>query len=416
MPPAAKIGGMSLSSSPHEQYKQLAQDGNPALRAQVGADPAAPPELLYYLSTDKDEQVRRAVAGNEATPWQAAAKQAADESRMVRAALARKVGRALQSAGADGPTHKQLLAALDQLCRDTEAEVRQAVAVTLQDTAFLPPPLARLLAGDSERAVAGPVLRFCLSLSDEDLVGLVRHAQHDWVPVEVAGRSHLSNTVANAVWESGNAEAAAVLLGNQAETLPAIIEEATEAAAVEVILQKPLVAHPQLNASQMERLATFVDAGLLGTLAARAQLSRGESSDVSKVIRRRLDWAEWRRKAGQGVEAEKARARALFERGQLDDIAVSDAVASGEKAFVVTALALLAKTEDALAEKVLAHQSAKGITALCWKAGISMRTCRQVQIRTARLPVGKALNAREGFHYPMPEPDMTWQLEFYGII
>ena len=407
---------MSLSPFSHEHYKQLAQDSNPALRAQVGADPAAPPELLYYLSTDKDEQVRCVVAGNEATPWQAASSQAADESRMVRAALARKVGRALRLAGADGPTHKQLLATLEKLCRDTETEVRQAVAVTLQDTAFLPPAMARLLAEDSERLVAGPVLRFCLSLTDEDLVGLVKRAHHEWVPVEVASRPRLSNTVANAVWESGNIKAAAVLLGQQTETLPAIIEEATEAASVEIILQKPLVAHPQLNATQMERLATFVDAELLTTLAERATLSRGENSDVSKVIRRRLDWAEWRKKSGQGVEAEKSRARTLYGNGQLDDAAMSDAVASGEKAFIVTALALLAKTEEALVEKVLEHQSAKGITALCWKAGISMRTCRQVQIRTARLPIGKALNAREGFHYPLPEADMTWQLEFYGIL
>lgn len=396
-----------------ERYKQLARDENPALRALVGSDPAAPPELLYYLTSDKDEQVRRAVAENEATPLQAMPNQAQDESRLVRAALARKVGRVLPKLGEGNAAYGLLMATLESLCRDTAVEVRQTVAVTLQDTALLPPKLARELAQDSERAVAGPVLRFCLSLTDDDLVALVRGARRDWVPIEVASRANLSNGVAVAVWESGNSEAAAIMLGNTgAVAPPVVLEEAVEIADVEVVLQKPLVQHPGLSRSQMERLATFVDGELLSTLAERAQLSRGETSDVSGVIRRRLDWAEWRKKGGTGSE----RAKALFDRNQLDDAAVSDAIAWGERDFVVTALALLAKTIEPLVLKVLEHQSPKGITALCWKAGLAMRTCRQVQIRTARVALGKALNARDGLYYPLPEADMKWQLEFYGIL
>lgn len=407
--------GQPVSDS--ERYKELARDENPALRALVAGDPAAPPELLYYLSTDKDEQVRAQVAGNEITPLQAIPNQTQDESRLVRAALARKVARVLPKLGAGHASEKLLMSTLETLCHDTAVEVRQAVVSTLQDTAFFPPALARHLASDVERSVAGPVLRFCLSLSDDDLVELVKGARQDWVVVEVAGRANISNTVANAVWESGNGEAAAVLLGNiTADTTPAVLDEATEAAPFEVLLQKPLVQHPRLNASQMERLATFVDSELLATLAERAKLGRAENSDVSKVIRRRLDWVEWRKKSGQGAERERERAKALFERGQLDDAAVSDAVAWGERSFIVTALALKAQTPEALAEKVLEHQSAKGITALCWKAGLTMRTCRQVQIRIARVPMGKALNAREGFYYPLSEADLKWQLEFYGIL
>lgn len=404
---------MSAVPSTPDQYKQLAQDENPALRAQVAADPSAPPELLYYLATDKDEQVRTRVADNDSTPLQAVSQQAKDESWQVRAALARKVARVMPRLGNTLVARRMLMSALDTLCRDTAVEVRQAAIATLQDTAVLPPHLARELAEDSAREVAGPVLRFCLSLSDDDLVDMIKNTRREWVAVEVASRSNLSNTVANAVWESGHTEAAAVLLGNiTANTAPAVIEEATEAATVEVQLQPPLVGNPKLTPAQIERLATFVDSSLLGTLAERAKLSRAESSDVSRVIRRRLDWADWRK---QG-DKEQERAKALFDRGQLDDAALSDAIAWGERSFVVTALALLAKTDEALVEKVLGHQSPKGITALCWKAGISMRTCRQVQIRTARVPIGKSLNAREGFYYPLPEADLNWQLEFYGII
>lgn len=392
-------------------HKELAQSADPAVRARVAADVAAPPELLYYLSSDKADEVRAAAAGNEATPIQAAPALVMDESRYVRAALARKIGRVLSRMG-EGASSQIILSTLEKLCSDTAVEVRQAVAVTLQDTAFLPPALARQLAEDGERAVAGPVLRFCLSLSDDDLVALVRNAKREWVPVEVAGRANLSNEVAAAVWESGNAEAAAILLGNTtASTTPALLDEATDTAAVEVELQAPLVRHPRLNHDQIERLASFVDGELLGVLNQRV-MSRGELSDVSGTIRRRLDWAEWRKKGGTG----SVRAQALFDRKQLDDAAVSDAIAWGERDFIVTALALLARTPEAVVQKVLEHQSPKGITALCWHAGLAMRTCRLVQIRTARVPAAKALNAREGFHYPLPEADMKWQLEFYGII
>lgn len=392
--------------------KALAQSPAATQRAEAASAEDAPPELLYYLTTDRDENVRQAAAGNAATPLQTAPLLVQDESRMVRAALARKLGRVLPTMP-EGMSRKSVLEALETLGHDTAADVRAAVAVTLRDTAFLPPALARSLAEDSEREVASPVLRFSLSLSDKDLIELVRGAKREWVPVEVAHRKVISNDVAMAVWESGNQEAAAVLLSNRgAETSPAILDEAIEEAVIVTELQPPLARHPQLSSAQLERLAIFVDGSLLETLASRAQLDRGTLSDVSAVIRRRLDWAAWRKKGGSGAE----RAQALFKRRELDDAAVSDAVAWGERDFVVTALALLAKTQDALVEKVLAHQSPKGITALCWKAGIAMRTCRMLQIRIARVPVMKALYARGGTDYPLSAADLKWQLEFYGIV
>jgi uncharacterized protein (DUF2336 family) len=416
MPPGVTIGSMSLSASDpssFEHLKLLARDENPAIRALVAQDQAAPPELLYYLGDDVDVQVRRTVAENDGAPLQMWPRQARDENELVRAALARKIARVLPRLQDMANARAIVNETLASLCRDQALAVRQAVAVSLQDTSFLPPPLALRLAQESERAVAGPILRFCLSLGEDDLVNLVRRARQEWVPVEVAGRRHVPARLAQAIWESGNSEAASVLLANRgAEVSGLMLEEATTAAEVEVVLQKPLIAHPQLSLAQMTRLAGILDTGLLAALAGRVSTERGEVSLVSGIIRRRLDWAAWRAKGASGAE----RAKALQVRHELDDAAISDAVAWGERDFIVTALALRAQTDPALVEKVLQHQSPKGITALCWKAGLSMRTCRQVQIRTARIPAAKALNAREGFHYPLPEADLRWQLEFYGII
>lgn len=398
--------------SRQDELKTLAQSFDAASRVKAAASGDAPPELLYYLTSDKDETVRQAAAENVATPLQAAPILVQDESRLVRAALARKLGRVLPNLP-EGVSRQSILQTLETLCRDTATEVRAAVAVTLRDTALLPPALARQLAEDSEREVASPVLRFSLSLTDKDLIALIQKAKHDWVPVEVAHRKQLSNDVAVAVWESGNQEAAAVLLSNLEVTpAPALMEEAVEAAMVAPVLQAPLVRHPRLDPQQLERLAGFVDGSLLETLAERAQLDRGTLSDVSAVVRRRLDWAAWRKKGGSGAE----RARTLHHRGQLDDAAVSDAIAWGERDFVVTALALLAGTGEEVVENILSHQSPKGITALCWKAQLAMRTCRMLQFRIARVPVMKVLSARGGIDYPLPETDMRWQLEFYGVM
>lgn len=395
-----------------EELKSLAQSFDEVSRAKAAAAPDAPPELLYYLSSDKSAQVRQAAAENEATPLQAAPILVRDESHLVRAALARKLGRVLPTLP-EGLSRSSVLESIEALCKDTASDVRQAVAVTLRDTAFLPPHLARLLADDSEREVASPVLRFSMSLTDKDLIELVRSSKREWLPVEVAQRHALSTEVAVAVWESGNREAEALLLGNNSAVTPSdVLDEAVEEAVVITEFQPPLVRHPQLNAAQMERLAAFVDGGLLETLASRAEMDRGTLSDVSAIVRRRLDWAAWRKRGGKGSE----RARALFMRQQLDDAAVSDAIAWGDRDFVVAALALLAVTQDDMVEKILSHQSPKGITALCWRAGLAMRTCRMLQIRIARVPVMKALYARGGTDYPLPEADLIWQLEFYGVL
>ena len=407
---------MSFEALTPDQYKQRAAAPEAATRALVAADPAAPPELLYYLAADRDETVRLAIANNNATPMQATPVQAKDASAAVRAAVARKVCRILPQLG-EGMTRTLAMQTIELLCADVSVDVRRMVAVTLQDTAFLPEKLALQLAEDAERSVASPVLRFCLSLTDADLVQLIRRQRQDWVPVEIAQRRTLSNDVAVAIWESGNTEAATLLLGNNgAQTNPAVLDEATEEAAVVTSYQAPLVNHPALQPAQLERLATFVDGELLSVLDQRARLMRGELSDVSEVVRRRLEWTNWRKQHGQGLEKERARAKALFDRSQLDDAALADAIACGEKQFVITALALRARTDEALVAKVLAHQSPKGITALCWKAGVSMRVCRQIQIRTAKVPLFKALNARGGFDYPLPDTDMIWQLEFYGVL
>lgn len=393
-----------------DHLKQQARAPDTATRAFVAASREAPPELLYFLTTDADETVRATAAENEATPLQATPVLQLDESARVRAALSRKLVRVLPSL--TDTTKQMAMDSLLALCRDTALEVRTALVSTLQNGAYLPPEMARILANDSAREVAGPVLRFCLSLSDDELAHLIKTARQEWVPVEVAHRPQLSNNVAAAIWESANVEAAEIMLGNtQAEVGKPVLDEATEEAAVEVTLQRPLVQRPELDAAQVGRLAQFVDGSLLETLAARADLVKPELAEVSRLVRRRLDWVKVRDKTPDEIK----RAEDLHKQNALDEAAITDAIAWGERAFVTAALALRARTPYAMAEKIIAHQSPKGITALCFKAGLSMRTARLIQIRTAKLPPLKALLAKGGIDYPLSMEEIRWQWEFYGL-
>ena len=84
-------------------------------------------------------------------------------------------------------------------------------------------------------------------------------------------------------------------------------------------------------------------------------------------------------------------------------------------AFVLAALAELIQAPPATIDRVMSTHSARAVTALIWRAGLSMRLARQIQLRLAQVPPRDVLNPREGALFPLSDRDMVWQLEFFGI-
>jgi hypothetical protein len=78
------------------------------------------------------------------------------------------------------------------------------------------------------------------------------------------------------------------------------------------------------------------------------------------------------------AEAALARARQLQAAGKLDNAAGAGAIRS-ERGFAKAALAVLAKLPIDAVDKVLAAHSAKGVVALAWQAGLSMRAAVALQ-------------------------------------
>ena len=60
---------------------------------------------------------------------------------------------------------------------------------------------------------------------------------------------------------------------------------------------------------------------------------------------------------------------------------------------------------------LIGRAEAKAVTAVSWQAGLSMRTAIQIQLRRAKIPSSKLLNAKDGIDYPLDEEELRWQLE-----
>jgi uncharacterized protein (DUF2336 family) len=402
-----------IGSLDYETSKSMAQSEDSSVRARVAARHDVRPELLYYLAIDPAVEVRREVAANPAAPSQASAVLARDTDESVRSLLAAKLARLLPDLSREA--HNQLfqltVRTLEQLAHDQAVGVRQALATSLKDVACAPPDLCLHLARDVEREVAEPILHYCATLTDKDLLMIIATQPKSWVLSAIAKRDGVSGAVSEALYRAGDVDASTALLDNSGALIPEReLAGMVEASVERTGWQMPLAKRPRLPGRLAARLAEFVDQHVLTILRQRRDLDAETAAEVVSVARRRIDYID---QAKEGETAEH-RAHRLFATGQLDESAISDALSWNDMVFVRLGLALLAGIAPSVVDDIIAAQSPKGVTALAWRAGLSMRCAMQLQSRAANIPPRMLLNARNGFDYPMTQIEMAWQLEFYG--
>ena len=412
-------GGSGKGPLDYEQAKALAAHPDPQIRAEVAQRDDIKPEILYFLAEDADPEVRRHVAANPQAPAQANLLLATDASDAVRGDLAAKIARLAPglSPHEQDRLRRVTFEALERLARDQIPKVRQILSEALKDVAGAPPEVILRLARDAELAVAGPVLQYSPVLNDEDLLEIIGANPIPGALAAISRRSVVNVRVCDAIAATEDVDAIAILLGNPSaqireETLDRLADRATNIEA----WHKPFVERPKLSAKTATKLARFVAASLLQTLAARQDLGPEAAAAVAAVVARRIDEIEGAAEP-KGVSDEAAllaRIRAMNTAGQLDEGVIGAALASGDASFVVAALAELAALSPRLIRKVVDTQSAKGIVAVGWKAGMSADLAAHLQIKLLRLPVSKILNPKTGGDHPLTEDEMEWQLEFFG--
>jgi len=250
------------------------------------------------------------------------------------------------------------------------------------------------------------VLEYSPLLGDADLIEVIAAGCAGKALCAIANRARVSEDVADAVVATFDVPAVATLLTNKnASVREATLDKVVENAADVRAWHEPVVMRPELSIRAVRRVAGFVASSLLEKLAQRNDLDRETTRFLTKRLKDRIAESE-----GEVQEAERQQAKVLDQRMLLDDEALEQAVLSGRHDFVLEALALRAELDPGLVCKIIASASAKAITALAWKAKLSMRTAIQIQSRTAHIPPKKLMNARHGTDYPMSEAEMTKQL------
>ncbi|WP_142849093.1 DUF2336 domain-containing protein [Telmatospirillum sp. J64-1] len=403
----------------YEQMRELARHPDPKVRCRLAARQDLRPEILYFLAEDEDAEVRRAIAANNATPHQADLLLARDADGGVRSRLAEKIAHLAPHLSSDERDRLRRMAyeTLELLARDQLVRVREILAEALKDVADVPPETIRRLAHDTEITVAGPVLENSPVLTDEDLLEIINGSPIQGALRAISRRRGVHPAVCDAIAATEDREAVATLLGNPSaqireETLDHLIERSRE---VEQ-WQDPLVRRPRLSRHAAARLAQFVADHLIEVLKTREDFDAATLDAVAQAVQERLAATHDKEEGNSSlhVNAPEAVARRMHAAGTLDEAAVVRAVGAGDKNFVIAALAVRAGLPLAVVANMVATHSAKGITAACWKAGLSMTLAVQLQTRLAHIPAGDVLHPRGVASYPLTEDEMIWQIEFFS--
>ncbi len=402
----------------YDKAKELAAHPDAKVRAELAERSDIKAEILYFLAEDSDPEVRRRVAANALAPAQANLLLASDQNDSVRGDLAAKISRIAPGLSPQEQDRLRRITyeALEVLARDQIPKVRQILAEALKDVANAPPDVIRRLARDAELAVAEPVLQFSPVLNDDDLLEIIGANPIPGALAAISRRSVVNTRVCDAIAATDDVDAIAVLLGNpSAQIREETLDRLADRAADIETWHKPFVERPQLSAKTANKLARFVAASLLQALAARNDLGNDAAAAVAAVVARRIDEIEGAAEP-KGVSDEAAlvnRVRGLRAAGQLTETAIDTALSSGDTSFVMVALAELAGLSQRVVRKAVDTQSAKGIIAIGWKAGMSASLGSQLQAKLLRLPSGKIIQPKAGEH-PLTADEMEWQLEFFG--
>ncbi|MBL4666188.1 MAG: DUF2336 domain-containing protein [Sneathiella sp.] len=398
----------------YEDSKLLAKSEKPKVRAKLAANPSAKAEVLYYLTEDSSADVRKVVAKNENTPYQANSILARDADSDVRSELARKICKLLPSLSGEEAeqVREQTIEILEVLAEDQLPTIRAILSDALKDSLIAPKNVIMALAKDAEEMVASPVLEYSPLLSEADLLEIIASGVAVGSLPAIARRDDLGEDAADAVAASLDIPAVAALLANKSarireETLDQMINQAE---GIET-LHEPLVMRVDLSLRAMRRIAGFVAASLVEKLVEKNNLSPEIEKELKKKVRSRIE-------DGDGISIEddgkeEKRAEKMWSAGRLNEETMLDAVTNREITFVQMGLGLMTGLKPGTVRAILNSRNGKVVTALCWKADLSMRLAIKMQTDIAHVPPREVVNARDGVEYPFDAKDMDWQLSFF---
>ncbi|MTI11355.1 DUF2336 domain-containing protein [Curvivirga aplysinae] len=403
----------------YEDARLLMVDPDTEVRKALAHHAQTPEEILYFLAEDKDAAVRRAIAFNDNTPRKADLILAKDNDPQVRHQLANKIGRILP----DLPLQaKELVLSvtsdiLTQLAQDEVEHVRSILADTIKEFPNVPKEVIKLLAKDSSLTVAEPVLQFSPVLADQDLLDIINTHPLKEVISAISKRDGVSEKISGAIVETGDVDAIFNLLENKTsnideDSMDKILEEAPK----HVGWHDPLVQRPKLSAKTVTRLTDFVAMQLLHDLQERTDLDDDLLLQLTQSIENKIaqeaqqkanlpgeDWEE-----GSSIHDEIA---ALKASGNLNQDFIDDCLDNGHRDKLFSAIAMMSDVPLEIVSNTLTQPRPKRICALCYKAGISAHSARQIQVQIAKLPNSLIIMPDANGQYSMEKEELLEVLE-----
>jgi len=402
---------------PYEEAREIADKGTDEQRRNLAAHQDLEPEILYYFATDDSWEVRREVAENVGTPLQADLILSKDPEEEVRAELAHKIGRLIPELDEDENQKltEMALEVLEILANDELPRVRAIIAEELKSADNVPRKIIRHLAEDLEEIVSAPVLEYSPLLSETDLLEIVARGLKGRALVSLARRRELAELVSDAVVDQGDIDATKALLENQTasigeRTFDYIADEAEK----NEKWHNAMVYRDDLPLKTVMRIASFVSASLMETLIERNKGQKSLVDELRKKVRQRIEKGDLPvDEARESMEPAMERATKDFGAGKLTEKRILQAVKEGDTAYIRYGLNLLADLPVETVSKMLNMGSAKAITSLSWKAGLSMEAALLLQQKVGRLTSSNLLKPGPGGSYPLSEDDMDWYLESF---
>lgn len=418
----------------YDEAKELAQHQDMTVRKSLAEREDIRPEILYYLAGDSSPEVRKAITRNKITPARAYIDLAQDSNDEIRSDLAGKIATLAPKLTAYEIDRVQSYAfqALEILASDQLANVRTILAQTLKDVTQVPEELIIRLARDSELSVACPVLQHSPVLSDDDLLEIIASGISSGALGAISNRSSVSHSVSDAIVETHDVPAITSLLCNDSaqireETLDQLVDKSREIDE----WQGPLVHRPVLTNNAAQRLAEFVAENLLDTLKSRDDLSAKTISMIRKEVNRRLEASHVPNQSlkeaideGQTNKDLKKEYTWLFQQaphviaqnlhrmGRLTQQVIANALNEGDYDFVIAGLSEKAGAHLSVAQRMIAMRSARGVAALCWKAGMDASSSVRIQAKAAHIPSDDILKDHNK-EYALNEDELQWQIDFF---
>jgi uncharacterized protein (DUF2336 family) len=407
----------------YEIAKKLARDSDPKVRQVLATRKDLKPEILYFLAEDSDVAVRQAVANNLSAPRQTDVLLAKDDNIDVRGDLASKIARLMPGLSADEQdkalrtTHE----ALEVLAKDQITKVRGILSDALKDIAAAPAEVIKTLAMDTEIEVSGPVLEFSPVLSDDDLVQIIEQRPARGGVNAISRRVGVGETVSDAIVGTDDIAAIAELLSNDsAQIREATLDDLIARAPGVDLWHTPLVGRQRLPKGAEIRLASFLAENLLGVLQERAGLDDETLDAVKAVVRQRVGGdgvAGTAEPEGGGqdfinMEAPVGMVNRLYQARKLDGNVIAKALNAGDYSFVLAALIVRGELDETMVKRVFLEKSARGISAISWKAELPAKMATQIQQRMGRIAPSDVVMA-DGEDYPLSDDDLQFQIDFF---